>query len=108
MNNKIFDIKLLDEYIKYRTCSVDNPYNGMDYQLISWNDVEFIKDFYPWKKGDKVITLIFSPHYCGLKSLNNWDEVVNTCEVKLVPKYSKISRFFEKIRAYTANEEPRW
>ena len=77
--------KLLNDIVEFERWTVESPCNGMDYSLINMHHVLFISDFGPWRKGDRVYCLIFDPFYGTLTQGNNWDELIKSCRVDIVP-----------------------
>ena len=74
---------LLVGIIEYDRAYIDNPYNGMDYLVIKWCGVKFLKDFGTWKAGDKAYDLVFDPMEGSLIQYNNFGDDVKIYKVEL-------------------------
>ena len=73
--------KLLTGIIEYDRVVIENPYNGIDYFVIKWCGVKFLKDFGPWKAEEKVYDLIFDPIEGNLVQYDNFGDDIKICEI---------------------------
>jgi hypothetical protein len=77
---------LLIDIIEYERLIIDNPYNGTDYLVIKWCGVKFLKDFGPWRAGEKAYDLVFDLIEGRLIQYNSFGDDIKFCEIGLVVK----------------------
>lgn len=77
---------ILNDIISFTRWSVSQPYYHLQTFNLEIGDAVFLQDFGPWSKDDKPYHLIFNVFDGTLTEVNNWNEGIKSCKLKIQPE----------------------